>query len=124
MAGTKAGLPDPTISSKFEGVKSMTLLAIAPLKMDRMQTRSENVYIKERIIDQNTDEDGVAWPLPSSHSLEIIPDYQSRKFAFSLYKDGEELKEILADWLRVWNGSIVVEEIEEDLDEKENEEES
>ena len=47
---TRAGFPAPTISSKFAGVRSITLLAVTtPLKTDNMQVTRENVYIKERI---------------------------------------------------------------------------
>lgn len=50
---TRAGFPEPTISSKLAGVKSITLLAVAtPLKTDNMQATRENVFIKERIFSQ------------------------------------------------------------------------
>lgn len=48
--GTKAGLPEPTTSSKLEGVSSITLLAVALLRRDNMQATKEATYIKERVM--------------------------------------------------------------------------
>ena len=74
---TRAGFPEPTISSKFAGVKSITLLAVTrPLKTDNIQATRENVYIKGRIFSQNISEQ-VAGVAPSDARLEIT---QSRKF--------------------------------------------
>jgi hypothetical protein len=49
---TSASLPEPTISSKLEGVNSTTLLATTPLKIDEIQAKIEKRYIKERILSQ------------------------------------------------------------------------
>jgi hypothetical protein len=50
---TRAGFPEPTISSKFAGVNSITLLAVTtPLKTDSRQATRENAYIKDGIIIQ------------------------------------------------------------------------
>jgi hypothetical protein len=47
---TKAGLLDPTTSSKLEGVSSTTLLAVTPSRRDNMQATKEETYIKESIM--------------------------------------------------------------------------
>jgi len=47
---TKAGFPEPTISSKLEGVNSITLLAVTPFNRNKSEVIKEKVYKRERIL--------------------------------------------------------------------------